>query len=387
MTTAKRLDYRRDVLPHLTLEMVFRGLKLRPARGGASMRGPCPLHDDQDKASRRFEVYRDSLGWKCWSCGKSGDPPKWIAETEGVTDFPSQVARLAELAGIHSTASDRPNWQARRGAQSGPRSPKAPKASKTTAETAPDLEALRTWDRALACDGTPAAAYLAGRFAWPVGLDGWTLPAELRWLPADRWPPKLERLRPEDAAGAMACAYRGSQGEVRALKLEALTADGGPALNAKGRRTRLNLGKTTGARFTACDLQGGELHVCEGEVTALAVAVSCHARGAGAAVAVSGHSGFRTDRCWGSRPVRIRPDRDAEGRTAARALRRALRESGRACESDGLTETERSHLDAADVLAAEVSERAAIRGGCMDRSAAIAAAWPEVIEGLRRWEL
>ena len=53
-------------------------------------------------------------------------------------------------------------------------------------------------------------------------------------------------------------------------------------------------------------------------------------------------------------------NRDKGGRIAARRLVRELRESGRPVEADGLYRHGESGIDAADVLAAEVGERASI---------------------------
>ena len=123
------------------------------------------------------------------------------------------------------------------------------------------------------------------------------------------------------------------------------------------------MGKLDGLRFETTDHGGGDLHVCEGEVTALALAVQCAALGKGFALATGGTSGFQVAACQGpeQRPVRIHADRDLGGRTAGRALFRKLRESGRTGAVPGdLYQLDTSGIDAADVLAAEVGERASI---------------------------
>ena len=126
-------------------------------------------------------------------------------------------------------------------------------------------------------------------------------------------------------------------------------------------------GATRGAS-RACDLRQpttahGQLHVCEGEVTALALSVQCAALGKGFAIAAGGTSGFQVAACRDPDqcPVRIHVDRDLPGRIAARALVRKLRETGREVEADGLHELNDDRIDAADVLAVEVGERASIR--------------------------
>ena len=102
---------------------------------------------------------------------------------------------------------------------------------------------------------------------WPS--DGPVLPGSVRWIPAKaitdtlRWPDN--EMPSGEWAGAIAFDY-GS-----AWKLEALTAQG----QCVCPRWRRNVGKLDGLRFETTDHGGGDLHVCEGEVTALALAVQC----------------------------------------------------------------------------------------------------------------
>ena len=387
---AKRISYRRDVLPRLDAETVYgRGWEwtVRSNRRWGWRSRRCPLCGESKAGRGRLAVDPHGLAWKCHACGASGDPPKWIAASEGVQRFPDQLLRLATLAGVDPGSAPlvpAPGPSLSESPRNGHRANTGGIRPKAGQSRGPDPSAIRTWDRALACDETPAAAYLANRLVWPVGLDGWTLPESLRWLPADRWPGRLGPL-PGSAAGALVSTYRDRSGSLRALKLEALDAFG--AVLAP-KRVRRNLGRTDRARFTACDLPGGALHVGEGEVTALALAVQCRALGAGTAVAVGGDSGLRPARCWdrAKRPLVIHADRDAPGIMAAGSLAVRLRAAGRDA-IELLLPGPPDGLDAADVLAAEVGERAAIREDGMDRSAAVAAAWPEVIEGLRERRL
>ena len=77
------------------------------------------------------------------------------------------------------------------------------------------------------------------------------------------------------------------------------------------------------------------------------------------------------------RPVRIHADRDLPGRIAARALVRKLRETGREVEADGLYALDDDRIDAADVLAVEVGERASIRehDGGLSEDESLRKAW------------
>ena len=147
-------------------------------------------------------------------------------------------------------------------------------------------------------------------------------------------------LSPVDAPGALAIVLRDSLGTARALKLEALNESGLQARDAKGKRwRRRNFGATAKLRFTACNLPEGRVHICEGEVSALALAVQCMARGRGMAVGAGGVSGLQpavaTDAL--RRPVAIHADRDRAGRKAARKLAAALRAEGRAVTCEALT--------------------------------------------------
>ena len=86
------------------------------------------------------------------------------------------------------------------------------------------------------------------------------------------------------------------------------------------------------------------------------------ALGKGFAIAAGGTSGSQVAACRDpdQRPVRIHAARDLPGRIAARALVRKLRETGREVEVDGLHALDDDRIDAADVLAVEVGERASI---------------------------
>jgi len=59
---------------------------------GSSWRGLCPLHD---RAGRNPSFVAWDRGWKCWSCGESGDGPAFIMRLKGMT-FPQALAYLGE---------------------------------------------------------------------------------------------------------------------------------------------------------------------------------------------------------------------------------------------------------------------------------------------------
>lgn len=374
MLLGRRLNYRRDVLPMLTVETVYGNIRWTSQRG-RYWHGQCPLHDDRDPKSRRFSVDTETLGYNCFSCKASGDALQWIAGGGEVT---AETFREAErLVGIHRL--DIP----------------PPRLSKPPAEqrTARDLKQARTnpkatamWTSAQPADGTPARRYLERRLVWP-SLDGWPLPDSVRWIPAGtvrhilRWPKKS--LPQGDWAGCMACGYSVPRsGKVQSVKLEALTVDGRHAPGTKDKRWRRNIGLLAGLRFLACDLPQGRMHLGEGEVTALALAVRCQLRGHGMAVACGGTSGMVPGVCFdpARRPILIHCDADTAGRAAAFELWRALRQSSRVCSAADLTETRTDGIDEADTLAAEVGERRAVHeSGGQKPKEALREAWGDIL--------
>ena len=102
----------------------------------------------------------------------------------------------------------------------------------------------------------------------------------------------------------------------------------------------------------------------EGEVTALAEAVQCAVPGEGFAIATGGGP-----LAFAFHPAEtVRPGARREsiqtgtrgGGARGESLLRKLRETGRTVEADGLYRLDKSGMDAADVLAVEVGERASI---------------------------
>lgn len=377
-----RIDYRADVLPKLTVETVYRGIEWTSQRG-RYWKAPCPLHDDRDRRSRRFSVDTQTLGYKCFSCQASGDALKWLAGGGEVTaETYREAGRLAGYMSFPHTARSKSIQRPKR---------KPHRRTDSKARTGKRMQIARQLAAAATpADGSPATAYLTVRLAWPVRT-GWSLPPDVRWIAAAdvrrvlRWPDQA--LPPDPWAGCMACLYRAPEADTaRALKLEALTAEGSPCKP----RWRRNIGELVGLRFAACNLPGGSLHLAEGEVTALALAVQCQALRRGAAVACGGTPGMTLQACSdpARRPVLIHCDRDHAGRLAAIRLARTLRAAGREVAHAGIEERETDGMDAADVLAGEVGERVAIREaeGAYEAEA-LAGAWSDVLEMLAEGRL
>lgn len=357
--------YRREVHPRLTAETAYPGIEWA-GRQGKYLRGRCPFHEDS-RGSRRFSVNTETLGFKCFSCGRTGDPVTFAAGGERPTGerYHEAVERLAQAAGVLRPLPAGRAAKAQRSSQSSPQR---------------KAQLREIWRAAIPARGTPAATHLARRRAWPAGLESHPLPEDLRWVPIRELTRVLAKWKPPtDAAGAAVYGYRLSAADspVSAAKLEALTADGRRAEP----RWRRNLGVFEHRRFTACQHPAGPLHVCEGEITALALAARCIARGRGLVIATSGTTGFTPENCQGNREVIIHPDRDAAGREAAWKLAQALRQAGRACTARGLSATEQDGRDEADALEALVkaAARRLIDSG-ETAAAAERAAWIEVLE-------
>ena len=373
--TPRRLDYRTDVLPALTCAVVFGSHEWtqRTSRPWGWRSRCCPACGEGSSKPGRLSVDPGKLVWRCHACDVGGDPARWVEITEGL-DFRSAVKVLASRAGIiHSTPTSRPKTS---------RVPKVPLPPEKPAE-APDTRPAALWQDGLPLDDTPASRYLRSvRLCWP----GWDFPDSLRWFWTGSY--RLHETQPpgglpKDAAGVLAFAYRNQAGDVQALKLEAISLAG--ALSNP--RWRRNFGSVVGSRFTACNLPGGALHVGEGELSALALAVQCRSRGAGAAIATGGASGLTPAACWDSesRPVRIHTDRDPKGLDRAWKLKVSLCKAGRAVEvADDLNDVQTDGTDAADVLLAVIGERAAISeyDGGLPRLEAEARAWEWLIREL-----
>lgn len=169
--------FRREVLPRLTVELVYGGDGVKWRRAGKWRARPCPLHGGDGP---NLHVDPSTLGWKCHStCQEGGDAVAYVQRLHGL-DFPGAVAFLAALVGEEVPgARSGPRGASRRAARPSP--PPRPPARQERPVEAParppraEVEAL--WNAStplhLAAPRSPAAAFLAGR--------GWTA-AELEAL-------------------------------------------------------------------------------------------------------------------------------------------------------------------------------------------------------------
>lgn len=361
-------DYVREVLPRLTAELVYGDWEWseRKERKFGWRSRSCPSCGEGSSLPGRFSLDPESLWFKCHSCERKGSPVDWFMLRGGLS-LPAAFRECERLAGLAPDAEV-------------PALKPKPKA----AVSAPSVDPLpaRLWGSVAQAEGSPTALYLERRRAWPLAL-GWRVPVDVGWLLGSAIR-ETGRAFPDEAGGAIAFAYRSLPGEgVRALKLEALDWQG--ARLPKRWRRAVGRSAGLGLRFHAQAAGGGFLHVCEGELTALALAVQARAQGgSGTVIAVGGTSGLRVDSCRDieARPVYVHADGDVPGRRAVRRLRQALRESGRTCEAVGLDVPASGGSDALDSLAALVEERLGIAEGASGR-----AAWEQVIAELRRERL
>ena len=278
------------------------------------------------------------------------------------------------------------------------------------------------WGASVSADGSPGAAYLTRRGAWPAGE---RLPASVRWLPASAAKELRPRL-PGGSAGAL-CYLFGAPGEAdpAAIQCEAVDASGarvlfgngakrpsvtgsdfgggrrvfvarglpmqtggvrvrrdrgGVGVNAAGEPVELavddqnpcggddpghraNHGRNGGQGFDHDPDVTTGVNLCEGPLDGLAL-VHLARLGAvnldGAAViAAAGAGGWRLAAVKGwPGPVALWPDSDLAGSGAALRLRLALAAAGRTAAIQSAGDG-----DLTDWAAVEAAERAAIREG------------------------
>lgn len=60
---------------------------------GSSWRGACPIHERGEGRSHPFVAWE--TGFKCWSCGESGDGPAFVMKLKGMS-FPQALAYLGD---------------------------------------------------------------------------------------------------------------------------------------------------------------------------------------------------------------------------------------------------------------------------------------------------
>ena len=185
------------------------GIELR--RNGAEWAGPCPLCGGVD----RFHV-ADSGGYARIGC-------------RGCIDGQGEAGKRAygEIVALlwpdrNKKSSSRPFSPSRqRAATSDPQGDTATTPSQATALWRASIEATGN------ATGSLTHIYLAGRRTWPPPELGFDLPATVGWIDRDAWPVELHHYPlPDQAAGAVVFAITDASGNVQAVQIEALTAQG-----------------------------------------------------------------------------------------------------------------------------------------------------------------
>lgn len=309
-------------------------------REGSQWEGPCPACGGEN----RFRVNRQGRVFcrQCCPDGRNSDALRRITEAAGFTWRNSEREEPRQPGPAHSQRANRTTRP--------PRSAPARRNTPSSAKTEGNSLATRVW-AATQPDPGSVAACLARRGAWPPGRP---LPRAVRWL--SRAVLEQHRFRdfPDDAAGAVAYAFASATtGDLVALQMDAMTGAGAyPA--SRWRRT---CGSPKGAVFPSVDARddfGGDLHIAEGPVDALAI-TAWRGRPAWAAGGTSGLAALAPALAATGRQAVIEADGDGPGRQAAEALQDALHRAGAVA---------RLHYwpscDPAEGLAAEWAERAAI---------------------------
>ena len=177
--------------------------------------------------------------------------------------------------------------------------------------------APKIWGASEAAEGTPAAAYLRARHAWPPkGKKFPKMPESVRWIPAGGWPkgkgiPPLPNL----AAGAILFGY-----SKPCVTVEALNGLGGRVRETDTKIWRRTFGPKGGGWFVPVPRPGQAVAACEGECDALALALTrpdLEARSFGGSAGLAA-ARLPADGCGSV----IYPDGDRPGRDAARQLRK-----------------------------------------------------------------
>lgn len=166
---------RREVLPRLTLELVY-GDDVRRGRAGAWLTQPCPLHGGDGP---NFHVHPETLAWCCHSaCQASGDVVAFVERRDGV-GFVEAARWLAELVGEELPGNGRRETSTvRRSRPAAVRPAKGTDTVHTLSRPAPTYrrppaaEVLALWNGAQPVTADDeAAAYLAGRAIDPARVD------------------------------------------------------------------------------------------------------------------------------------------------------------------------------------------------------------------------
>ena len=335
------------------------GLRLR----SGELKGPCPSCGGTD----RFHIRRSGPDARvgCRGCIDGGGTG-FGAVIRAV--FPERFDTIGSPSISHTLR----------------QTPKSPQ----PADTGPDPLVAQLWTRAVPPDPTPGRLYLALRFAWPPHGIGPNLPTTVRWLDVQAAPAKVPDARwfglPDGAAGALVFAWKRSAGaDPVAMSLEALDT-AGRRIEPRWRRT---FGTRAGTVFEARAPSSGTdpVHVAEGEVDALALALAPWCR-AGGVYAAGGTSGMRTDpeRFTGlsGGPVVLHADGKPQGAAAASYAKARIQATGRECRIERYAPRGEDG-DPAAALAEWIGERAAIRefDGGATREEAVRGAWHDLLRG------
>ena len=226
------------------------------------------------------------------------------------------------------------------------------------------------WAACGPADGSPGAAWLVRRLAWPPPSLGLRLPGDVGWIGTGGIARAL-RLPPA-ATGALVYALRDvTGGPVRALSVTAVSEDAERVEFWCGKVQSVGRGNWVFEASTG--RPGDALHLCEGEADALALAAAgaagrrvLGAGGTGGVVPFAGRLGR------GPEPVVLYVDGDPGGRRAGERARRELAALGREVRIEWCG----VRSDPAAELAEELAERVAIlEEAGMEEAAAIEAAW------------
>ena len=393
--------YRSQVRPRLTAELVFSGVALRGT--GRERRAACPLHGGDNREALAVNVH--DLRWHCLTgCDGGGDALAWLAARNGLARpgesprgaaFYEAVRIAAGLVGMAPPgASPLPEEERQRAAERLEQldAVRARAAEAEAAELTAKVAAARALWAAAEPDSLILSGYLARRRSWPprdaaerCGLP--STPPRARYASREAvaavTAPLTERgtgwQLPHEASGAVVYAYAPTnQQQLAALQLDALTAAG----RHPRRRWRRGLGsRRGGAVFRVRGRAGpdGWTAICEGEVTALALAAA--EPGVYDARAVGGAEGLTPEAAAGAGRVWIVRDADAPNRRGVRPGPRAAIELARQLVDAGVVVRESpaagvGGADYADALAAHIAAReTALRADGLNDAAALSAAW------------
>jgi len=150
-----------EIRARLPIEAVVgRHVDLR--KKGSWHMGLCPFHGENRPS---FAVRPDRRNFHCFGCNAHGDVIRFVAQIEGLS-FPEAARRCAAEAGMAA------DWQAE--PAPAPWQPRKPAAVAAARPDDGDVQqrtarAARIWKAGAAIlEGSPQAAYLAGRGLWPL---------------------------------------------------------------------------------------------------------------------------------------------------------------------------------------------------------------------------